>query len=353
MSTLGDIRSPSAKNNVANSFHVYSLDAANLIFDDIVLPDLPIDSALYVGSTNILSAAGPMTNGQVLIGSTGLSPTNAALTAGQNIAITNGAGSISVGLNIPSPILTLPYVNSTHGLSSYAQLTNGQILIGNLGNVPSVSTITAGQNIAITNGAGSITAAVNVPTVANSLPYVNASNGLTSYAQPTNGQIIIGSTGALPVVSTLTAGTGISITNGAGSITISGTGDTAISSYTPILSFGGASTGITYNTQIGQYQTKGNTCFFNIQIALSSKGSSSGAAAISLPTAVNSSVATSAFSIPYYNAIATTASSITGVAQASQTVFTLNSITAGLVASITDSGFTNSSLLVVSGFYYV
>ena len=39
----------------------------------------------------------------------------------------------------------------------------------------------------------------------------------------TNGQLIIGSTGALPVASTLTAGTNISITNGAGSITIAAT----------------------------------------------------------------------------------------------------------------------------------
>jgi len=40
----------------------------------------------------------------------------------------------------------------------------------------------------------------------------------------TNGQVAIGSTGAPPVVSTLTAGSGISIANGAGSITISTSG---------------------------------------------------------------------------------------------------------------------------------
>ena len=39
----------------------------------------------------------------------------------------------------------------------------------------------------------------------------------------TNGQIIIGSTGTVPVATTITAGTNISITNGAGSITISAT----------------------------------------------------------------------------------------------------------------------------------
>lgn len=41
----------------------------------------------------------------------------------------------------------------------------------------------------------------------------------------TNGQIIIGSTGAFPVAATLTAGTNISIVNAAGSITISATNE--------------------------------------------------------------------------------------------------------------------------------
>lgn len=40
----------------------------------------------------------------------------------------------------------------------------------------------------------------------------------------TDGQLPIGSTGADPVAATITAGTGISVTNGAGSITIASTG---------------------------------------------------------------------------------------------------------------------------------
>jgi hypothetical protein len=42
--------------------------------------------------------------------------------------------------------------------------------------------------------------------------------------QLTNGQLLIGSTGAAPVAATLTAGANISITNGAGNITIAATG---------------------------------------------------------------------------------------------------------------------------------
>jgi hypothetical protein len=51
-----------------------------------------------------------------------------------------------------------------------------------------------------------------------------ASNGITSLGPLTNGQLAIGSTGADPTAATLTAGTGVSITNGAGSITINAAG---------------------------------------------------------------------------------------------------------------------------------
>jgi len=47
---------------------------------------------------------------------------------------------------------------------------------------------------------------------------------LTALGVATNGELPIGSTGADPVLATLTAGAGISIANGAGSITISATG---------------------------------------------------------------------------------------------------------------------------------
>lgn len=40
----------------------------------------------------------------------------------------------------------------------------------------------------------------------------------------TNGQVIIGSTGAFPVANTITAGSGITVTNGAGSISIAASG---------------------------------------------------------------------------------------------------------------------------------
>ena len=59
-----------------------------------------------------------------------------------------------------------------------------------------------------------------VTTTNHSLLVGNSSGTITSLGAATNGQIPIGSTGADPVLATITAGSGISVTNGAGSISI-------------------------------------------------------------------------------------------------------------------------------------
>jgi len=71
------------------------------------------------------------------------------------------------------------------------------------------------------DGAGTFTGV----TVTNHSPLIGAaSNGITSLGPLTNGQLIIGNTGSDPSAATLSAGSGISITNAAGSITINATG---------------------------------------------------------------------------------------------------------------------------------
>jgi hypothetical protein len=63
------------------------------------------------------------------------------------------------------------------------------------------------------------------PLTNNGAVTTNASGQLVSTAL-NNGQLLIGSTGAAPVASTLTAGAGVTITNGAGSISIAVTNPT-------------------------------------------------------------------------------------------------------------------------------
>ncbi len=53
-------------------------------------------------------------------------------------------------------------------------------------------------------------------------------NAITSLTPATNGQLVIGSTGADPVIASLTAGAGITITPGAGSLTIASSGGTGL-----------------------------------------------------------------------------------------------------------------------------
>lgn len=78
-----------------------------------------------------------------------------------------------------------------------------------------------GTGIAKYDGAGTFSAV----TVTNHSPLVGAaSNGITSLGPLTNGQLVIGSTGNDPAAATLTAGTGIGITNAAGSITVNSVG---------------------------------------------------------------------------------------------------------------------------------
>lgn len=103
----------------------------------------------------ILSSA--MTNGQVMIGSTGATPVAAALTAGTGISITNGAGSISIALT---------------GLGNYSFSANTM-------NVSSGSMLftSAGQSIASFTTSGTV------------------ANYLTFTSTPSASPVVIGSTG--------------------------------------------------------------------------------------------------------------------------------------------------------------
>jgi trimeric autotransporter adhesin len=63
----------------------------------------------------------------------------------------------------------------------------------------------------------------------HSLLLGNGTSAITSLGVATNGQLPIGSTGSNPVLATITAGSGITVTNGAGTITLAATGATASS----------------------------------------------------------------------------------------------------------------------------
>jgi hypothetical protein len=71
---------------------------------------------------------------------------------------------------------------------------------------------------------------------------VNSSTGVVSTAALTNGQLLIGSTGAAAVAAAITAGAGIAVTNGAGSISIAASGTPAGNRVTKTANFTFSST---------------------------------------------------------------------------------------------------------------
>ena len=103
-----------------------------------------------------------------------------------------------------------------------------ETLTGNSGGAVSptannINTVGAGS-ITIVGSPGTSTLTTQLTGLTNhSLLLGGASTTLTNLGVATNGQIPIGSAAADPVLATLTAGTGISVTNGAGSITLATT----------------------------------------------------------------------------------------------------------------------------------
>ncbi len=159
---------------------------------------------------------------------------------------------------------------------------NGEVLIGRTGLDPVWSTLTAGSNIGVTNASGAITIGTTGFTN-NGLTVGTAGGNLASLAAATNGQLPIGSSGADPIVATLTAGAGINITNGAGSITIENTGAViSEGGWTPTLSFVGQTVAPTWSVTSARYIKIGNLVHINLDLSISSKGTAPSTAIFSI-----------------------------------------------------------------------
>jgi hypothetical protein len=147
------------------------------------------------GGTGI---AGSYTDGQLLIGKTDGTLAKATLTAGSNVTITNGDGAITVAS-----------ANTTYTAGDGLDLVGTEFSADLKANGGLVIEST---ELAVDLGASSITGTLGV---------ADGGTGQTTYV---DGELLIGnSTGNTLSKSTLTAGTGISITNGNGSISIAST----------------------------------------------------------------------------------------------------------------------------------
>jgi hypothetical protein len=214
---------------------VYSL--TNAVF--VTPPDLGgtvTSVAASGGSTGLTFTGSPITtSGTLTLGGTlavangGTGATTAA-TARTNLGATTIGGNMFT-LTDPSAV-TFPRFNADNTISALDAATFRTAIGAGTGggSVTSVSGTGTVNGITLTGTvttSGSLTLGgtlsnVSLTTqVTGTLPVANGGTGQTSY---TNGQLLIGNTtGNTLTKATLTAGTNVSITNGAGSITINAT----------------------------------------------------------------------------------------------------------------------------------
>lgn len=189
---------------------------------------------------------------------------------------------------------------------------------------------------------------------ASSAVYVNASKELASAAL-TNGQVLIGRTSNTPVAAALTAGANIAVTNGSGSVSIAYSPN-SYNTYTPEVFFAGANVGMTYSSRAAKYMVVGKCVMFIIEVQLNAKGSSTGNAQLKLPSydiVGIDPVLSSNVVISYIANIDGTPGWAGTIAAAGTVINLFQSIDSLPVAAITDTSFTDTTGLRLTGFYFI
>ena len=210
--------------------------------DQITLSSYTSNTFFYVGTGGLLTpTTGAATNGQLLIGSTGSAPVSATLTAGSGTTITNGAGSITISNSGVTSNVAGTGISLSGG--------TGAVTITNTG----VTSFSAG-----TTGFTPSSASTGAITLSGTLNVVNGGTGLTS--TPSNGQLLIGN-GTNYTLANITGSTGLSVTNGSGTIALANTGVTSITAGSGILvnAATGAVTITAYDNTVGIVAAAGTT----------------------------------------------------------------------------------------------
>lgn len=190
--------------------------------------------ATTIGANKVTYAKFQQVNALALVGNPTASLANATnITLGAGLSFSGTtlvnsnptAGVTSVALSAPAEFTVSGSPVSGSGTLSFAKATQLTNLVyaspsGSTGVPTFRSLVNADLPVVdIAHGGTNSASALN-----NNRIMVSSGSAIVESAALTNGQLLIGSTSAAPVVSTITAGSGISVTNGAGSISIAATG---------------------------------------------------------------------------------------------------------------------------------
>jgi hypothetical protein len=190
----------------------------------------PVTSISF-GSTGLTPSTG--TSGNVTVsgtlitsnGGTGLS----SYTAGDIVYYAAGTALSKLPIGANTTIMTssgtAPQWTAASSVSVGTATTATNVAGGSAGAIVYQTGAGATTTLALGTSGYLLRAGASAPEYVQTVPVANGGTGQTSYV---NGELLIGNTtGNTLTKSTLTAGTGISVTNGTGSITIGNTGVTA------------------------------------------------------------------------------------------------------------------------------
>lgn len=226
--------------------------------------------------------------------------------------------------------------------------TAGSVLYQSAPNVTGFTAVgTAGQAM-VSGGAGSPTWTTGTLALAGNLATAGAYAVTMTFSGATG--VTFPTTGTLATLAGSETLTNKSLSSPEITGTLVGT-----TTFTPGLTFGGGSTGMTFSTRNGRYSRIGNIVIFRLYLALSAKGSSTGAAVVTgLPVgAANNSAEYQTFPVYISGTAAAIGAHVTGYLEPTGTVFNLTKTSAAAFTQMTDADFSNTTDMIVQGAYFV
>lgn len=217
--------------------------------------------------------------------------------------------------------------------------------------INSINNTIAAANFTVPAGSATITGAFTTSGGAVSINSGTASFDMSNDASATT--VNIGTGAAVKTVAIGSSNSTSSLSLRFGGST-GGTLSTYIAptAWTPVLTFGGGSTGITYSIQTGIYSQIGSMVTFQMEILLTNKGSSTGSCLITgLPGTASPS--DNAASLVYSVLTFTTAPTAQVILSGTTVIQLMQAASTATFATLTDANFANTTRIQVSGRYFV
>jgi len=187
------------------------------------------NGVLYGNGTSALGVTAAGTTGQVLIGNTGAAPSWGTVSSSLVSSFQTSLNGLTPSTATTGAVTLAGTLGPTSGGTGLTTYTQGDLIYATATNTLGKLADVATGNALISGGVGGDPSwgKIGLTThVSGTLPVDNGGTGQTTY---TDGQLLIGNTtGNTLTKATLTQGTGITITNGTGSITVANAGVTSI-----------------------------------------------------------------------------------------------------------------------------